>query len=73
MEKPATTNKQNGANEFFHKWLLSSVRPDPDVIPQLTILQERVDHSGCQREEQQPADGERIARALSRNTSMKDF
>src|ERR1700751_2011660 len=50
-----------------------SVRPHPDVIPQLTILQEGAEHLGCQRSEQEPADGEQIARALSRNTSMKDL
>jgi hypothetical protein len=72
-EKPATTNEQNHANEFFHKWLLSSIRPDPDVISQLTILQDRVEHLGCERAEQEPADGERIAGALRRNTSMKAF
>jgi hypothetical protein len=60
-------------NESFHKWLLSSVRPHPDVISQLTILQDHVKHLGCQRAEQEPADGERIAGALSRNTSMKAF
>jgi hypothetical protein len=52
---------------------LSSVRPHPDVISQLTILQDGMEHLGCQRSEQEPADGERIAGALSRNTSMKDF
>jgi hypothetical protein len=72
-EKPATTNEQNHANESFHKWLLSTVRPHPDAIPQLTILQDGVEHFGCQRSEQEAADGERIAGALSRNTSMKDF
>jgi hypothetical protein len=71
--KPATTNEQKHANESFHNWLLSSVRRHPDVVPQLTILQDGVEHLGCQRSEQEPADGERIAGALSRNTSMKDF
>jgi hypothetical protein len=45
----------------------------PDVIPQLTILQDGAEHLVCQRSKQEPADGERIAGALSRNTSMKDF
>ena len=44
----------------------------PDVIPQLTIFQDGVEHLGCQGSEQEPADGDRIAGALSRNTSMKD-
>ena len=70
-EKPAATNEQNHTNEPFHKWLLSSLRPHPDVVPQLTILQDGVEHLGCQSEHE-PADGERIAAALSRNTSMKD-
>jgi hypothetical protein len=65
-EKPATANEQNQANEPFRKWLLSSVRPHPDGIPQLTISQDSVEHLGCQRPEQEPADGERIADALTR-------
>src|ERR1700758_2745271 len=69
----ATTNEQNHANESFHKWLLSSVRPHPDVIPQLTILQDGVVHLRCQRSARVPADGERIAGELSRNTSLKEF
>ena len=31
------------ASESFHKWLLSSVRTHPDVIRQLTSLQDGVD------------------------------
>jgi len=42
-------------------------------FPQLTILQDRVEHLGCERAEQEPADGERIAGALSRKTSMRVF
>jgi hypothetical protein len=72
-EKPATTDEQNHANESFRKWLLSSVWPHPDVIRQLTIPQEGVEHLDCQRSEQEPANGKRIASALGRNTSMKDL
>jgi hypothetical protein len=42
-------------------------------FPQVTSLQDGVEPLGCQRSEQEPADGERIAGALSRNASMKDF
>jgi len=40
-------------------------------FPQLTILQDRVERLGCERAEQEPEDGERIAGALSRKTSMQ--
>ena len=40
---------------------------------QLTTLQDGVEHLGCQRSEQEAGDGERIAGALDRDTSMKDF
>src|SRR5216684_1298361 len=66
-EKPATTNEQNHANESFHKWLLSSVRPHPDVRFSKTVWK----HLGCQRSEQEPADGDRIADALSRSNSPR--
>jgi hypothetical protein len=70
--QPPATNRIM-QNDSSHKWLLSSVQPHPDVILQLTILQDGVEHLGCHRPAQEPADGERIASALSRNTSMKDF
>jgi len=41
--------------------------------PNLAILQDSVEHLGCQRSEQEPQDGERIAGTLSRMTSMPVF
>jgi len=41
--------------------------------PKLAILKDGAEHLGCQRQEQEPADGERIAGALSRKTSMRVF